>query len=124
MEAVLKPGLYALWTVFHQVRVEVFDAHAVRFEHADLAVIAQTDLVCALPARFAAAHAARFGLVVADAPLPLGSFQLTAVVPEVAMMDAGVAWFVAQLAASASSAATLRPRAAGSATRAARAVAR
>jgi regulator of protease activity HflC (stomatin/prohibitin superfamily) len=41
VEAVLKPGLYALWTVFHDVRVEVFDAHAVRFEHADLAAIAQ-----------------------------------------------------------------------------------
>ena len=40
IEAVLKPGLYALWTVFHDVRVEVFDARAVRFEHADLAVIA------------------------------------------------------------------------------------
>ena len=41
IEAVLKPGLYALWTVFHDVRVEVFDARAVRFEHPDLAVIAQ-----------------------------------------------------------------------------------
>lgn len=41
LEAVLKPGLYALWTVFHDVRVEVFDARSVRFEHADLAVIAQ-----------------------------------------------------------------------------------
>ena len=41
VEAVLKPGLYALWTVFHEVRVEVFDARAVRFEHGDLAVIAQ-----------------------------------------------------------------------------------
>ena len=42
LEAVLKPGLYALWTVFHDVRVLVFDARAVRFEHADLTVIAQT----------------------------------------------------------------------------------
>ncbi len=41
VEAVLKPGLYALWTVFHDVRVEVFDARAVRFEHADVALIAQ-----------------------------------------------------------------------------------
>jgi len=41
VEAVLKPGLYALWTVFHDVRVEVFDAREVRFEHKDLAVIAQ-----------------------------------------------------------------------------------
>jgi regulator of protease activity HflC (stomatin/prohibitin superfamily) len=41
VEAVLKPGLYALWTVFHEVRVDVFDARAVRFAHDDLAVIAQ-----------------------------------------------------------------------------------
>ena len=41
LEAVLKPGLYALWTVFHDVRVEVVDARAVRFEHAALAVITQ-----------------------------------------------------------------------------------
>jgi len=41
VEALLKPGLYALWTVFHDVRVEVFDAREVRFEHRDLAVIAQ-----------------------------------------------------------------------------------
>ena len=39
IEAVLKPGQYALWTVFHDVRVELFDARAVRFEHADLAAI-------------------------------------------------------------------------------------
>jgi regulator of protease activity HflC (stomatin/prohibitin superfamily) len=41
LEAVLKPGLYALWTAFHDVRVEVFGARAVRFEHPDLAAIAQ-----------------------------------------------------------------------------------
>src|SRR5262245_10782356 len=41
LEAVLKPGLYVLWTVFHDVRVEVVDARAVRFEHAGLEVIAQ-----------------------------------------------------------------------------------
>jgi regulator of protease activity HflC (stomatin/prohibitin superfamily) len=41
LEAVLKPGLYALWTVFHEVRVEVYDARAVRFEHKDVTLIAQ-----------------------------------------------------------------------------------
>jgi regulator of protease activity HflC (stomatin/prohibitin superfamily) len=41
VEAVLKPGLFALWTVFHDVKVEVFDARAVRFDHRDLATIAQ-----------------------------------------------------------------------------------
>ena len=40
-EALLKPGLYALWTVFHDVRVEVHDARAVRFEHASLATLCQ-----------------------------------------------------------------------------------
>ncbi len=41
LEAVLKPGLYALWTVFHEVKVEAFDARGVRFDHADLASIVQ-----------------------------------------------------------------------------------
>jgi regulator of protease activity HflC (stomatin/prohibitin superfamily) len=41
LEAVLKPGLYALWTVFHAVKVETFDARGVRFDHADLASIVQ-----------------------------------------------------------------------------------
>jgi regulator of protease activity HflC (stomatin/prohibitin superfamily) len=41
VEAVLKPGLFVLWTVFHDVKVEVFDARAVRFDHRDLAVIVQ-----------------------------------------------------------------------------------
>jgi regulator of protease activity HflC (stomatin/prohibitin superfamily) len=41
IEAALKPELYALWTVFHDVRVETFDTRVVRFEHVDLAAIAQ-----------------------------------------------------------------------------------
>lgn len=48
VEAALKPGLYALWTVFHDVRVEVFDARAVRFDHAGVAVIAQARGAAAL----------------------------------------------------------------------------
>jgi regulator of protease activity HflC (stomatin/prohibitin superfamily) len=48
VEAVLKPGLYALWTVFHEVRVEVYDARALRFDHPDLAVIAQARGAAAL----------------------------------------------------------------------------
>jgi len=39
VEAVIGPGLYALWTVFHAVRVEVFDAREVRFAHADLVAV-------------------------------------------------------------------------------------
>jgi hypothetical protein len=42
-------------------------------------------------------HAARFGAVAVDAPLALGRFKLHIVVPEVALMDAGLAWLVAML---------------------------
>ena len=52
-----------------------------------LAVVSESDLICALPRRFAAAHAARFGVVSVDAPLPLGRFKINIVVPEVALMD-------------------------------------
>jgi regulator of protease activity HflC (stomatin/prohibitin superfamily) len=45
---VLKPGLYALWTVFHDVKVETFDAQAVRFDHANLAAIVQAKGAMAL----------------------------------------------------------------------------
>jgi regulator of protease activity HflC (stomatin/prohibitin superfamily) len=38
-DTVLKPGLYAFWTVFHDVRVEVIDATLVKFEHAQLQAI-------------------------------------------------------------------------------------
>src|SRR5262249_18754990 len=48
VEAVLKPGLYALWTVFHDVKVETFDARAVRLDHANLAAIVQAKGATAL----------------------------------------------------------------------------
>lgn len=57
-----------------------------------LAVIAETDLISALPRRFVAMHAARFGIESLDAPLPLPDFRLNAVAPKVAMMDSGLAW--------------------------------
>jgi DNA-binding transcriptional LysR family regulator len=57
-----------------------------------LAVIAETDFISALPRRFVARYAARFGVVAVDAPLRVPSFRLNAVVPKVAMMDAGVSW--------------------------------
>jgi regulator of protease activity HflC (stomatin/prohibitin superfamily) len=39
LEAVLKPGLYAAWTVFRDVKAEVVDARPALFEHAQLAAI-------------------------------------------------------------------------------------
>ena len=57
-----------------------------------LAVVADTDLISALPRRFVAMHAARFGVLSLDAPLPLTNFRLNAIAPRAAMMDAGLAW--------------------------------
>jgi regulator of protease activity HflC (stomatin/prohibitin superfamily) len=41
VDAVLGPGLYALWTVYRKVEVETVDARGVLFEHADLAAISK-----------------------------------------------------------------------------------
>jgi DNA-binding transcriptional LysR family regulator len=57
-----------------------------------LAIVAETDLITALPRRFVEMHAARFGVVSTKAPLSLPRFQIRAVVPAVALMDTGLAW--------------------------------
>ncbi|CAG9166113.1 LysR family transcriptional regulator [Cupriavidus respiraculi] len=62
-----------------------------------LAVLADSDLACAVPRRFAALHARRFGIACAEAPIALGRFGMNLVVPRAAMMDVGVAWLVAAL---------------------------
>ncbi|NJO43724.1 MAG: LysR family transcriptional regulator [Cyanobacteria bacterium RU_5_0] len=57
-----------------------------------LAILAETDLISALPKRFVAMHAQRFKVVGTEAPLSLGRFRLNAVAPKVAMMDLGLVW--------------------------------
>jgi DNA-binding transcriptional LysR family regulator len=57
-----------------------------------ISVIAGSDFIGALPRRFVAMYAARFGVRALDPPLSLPRFQLNAVTPKVAMMDAGLAW--------------------------------
>jgi hypothetical protein len=57
-----------------------------------LGIIAETDLISALPRRFAVMHGPRFGVVGLEAPLSLGRFRLNAAAPKVAMMDMGLAW--------------------------------
>lgn len=57
-----------------------------------LAVIAETDLISALPRKFVAMHGRRFGVVSTEAPLPLDRFRVRAIAPRVAMMDSGLAW--------------------------------
>jgi len=39
LEALLKPGLYALWTVFRDVKVEAFDARGALLEHEQLTAV-------------------------------------------------------------------------------------
>lgn len=65
-----------------------------------LAVLAETDLIAALPRRFVAMHAQRFGIICVEAPLPLAHFRLNAVASKAALMDAGLAWLFGLLAAS------------------------
>jgi DNA-binding transcriptional LysR family regulator len=62
-----------------------------------LAMVAETDLIAAMPRRFVAMHANRFGLVSRDVPLKLRPFAIRAVVPKVALTDAGLAWLFGQL---------------------------
>ncbi|HET6522282.1 MAG TPA: LysR substrate-binding domain-containing protein [Geminicoccaceae bacterium] len=57
-----------------------------------LALVAETDMLAAVPRRLVAMHAPRFGLASTDAPLPLPRFRIRAVATGAAMTDAGVAW--------------------------------
>jgi DNA-binding transcriptional LysR family regulator len=57
-----------------------------------LAVIAETNLISALPRKFVAMHGRRFGVVSVEAPLPLDRFRVRAIAPRVALMDSGLAW--------------------------------
>lgn len=63
--------------------------------------IAGTNLICALPRRFAAQQAASQAFVIAEPPLPLGAFRLNAFVPRAAQADAGLQWLLQVLASAA-----------------------
>jgi DNA-binding transcriptional LysR family regulator len=61
---------------------------------AALAIVAETDLLCAVPRHFAATHAARFELAVVDPPMRFGESRISAVLPQAAGMDMGVVWLL------------------------------
>ena len=63
-----------------------------------LAVLAETDMIAALPRTFVALHAARFEVVAVEPPLPLVRFRLNAVMPAGSAPDAGLAWLFDRLA--------------------------
>jgi DNA-binding transcriptional LysR family regulator len=62
-----------------------------------LALLAETDLLCALPRRLVARNGARLGVAAAEVPLELPRYTLSAVAPSGAAADAGLAWLVEAL---------------------------
>jgi DNA-binding transcriptional LysR family regulator len=63
-----------------------------------LALVAETDLLAALPSRLVARQAARYGLVAVPPPVPLDSDAVRAIVPKAALADAGIGWLFERLA--------------------------
>lgn len=66
------------------------------FLHA-LAVVAESDLVAALPRQFVARYAGRFRVVYSEPPTPLMSSPIRAIAPQVATMDGGLTWLLGLL---------------------------
>lgn len=59
-----------------------------------LAIVAESDLVAAMPRHFVAKHAPRYKVAVLEPPVPLLSAPIFAVAPHVAIRDSGLAWFL------------------------------
>lgn len=57
-----------------------------------LTLVAETDLIAAMPRHLAALYADGHGLAVRELPLPVSRYPIRVVVPEAALMDAGIAW--------------------------------
>jgi DNA-binding transcriptional LysR family regulator len=57
-----------------------------------LVMVAEADLIAAMPRRFAVLHAQRFGLVTRELPLRLRKFAIRAIATRSAIMDTGLAW--------------------------------
>jgi len=63
------------------------------------AILADTDLLCAVPRRFADRYASRFRLTVEEPPLPLGHFTMNGYLPKAALADEGLVWLLDRLGA-------------------------
>jgi DNA-binding transcriptional LysR family regulator len=62
-----------------------------------LAIVAESDLVSALPRRFVTRYADRFDVVCSEPPAPFMSSPIRAIAPQVATMDGGLAWLLGML---------------------------
>jgi DNA-binding transcriptional LysR family regulator len=69
-----------------------------------LAIVAESDLVAALPRRFVARYAARFKVVCSEPPAPLMTGPIRAIAPQVATHDRGLSWLLGALERSAKAA--------------------
>lgn len=65
--------------------------------HFALATLANMQLLSALPRHFVEQHGAQFGVVAIRPPLTLPRFTINLILPKVALMDTGLAWFVRTL---------------------------
>ncbi|WP_105432030.1 MULTISPECIES: LysR family transcriptional regulator [Neorhizobium] len=59
-----------------------------------IAVLADTELVCALPRHFVQMFETTFGIECVDAPVEFGRFKMSLVVPKAALSDPGIDWLV------------------------------
>jgi hypothetical protein len=66
------------------------------FLHA-LTMVAESDLVTALPRRFASRHAKRYQVEITEPPIPLMAAPTRAIAPQTATADAGLTWLLALL---------------------------
>ena len=77
------------------------------FLHA-LTMVAESDLVAALPRRFASRHAKRYQVEITEPPMPLMASPIRAIAPQAATADAGLAWLLDLLQAAAKTVARRR----------------
>src|SRR6187551_3397910 len=66
------------------------------FLHA-LSMVAETDLVAALPRKFAQRHARRYQVEITEPPIPLMASPIRAIAPSAATADAGLVWLLEML---------------------------
>ncbi len=64
---------------------------------AALAVVAETDLLAAVPMRFVLLYAKKLGLESVELPFQLPTAHIRAVAPKVALMDKGILWLLDRL---------------------------
>jgi DNA-binding transcriptional LysR family regulator len=74
-----------------------------------LAIVAESDLVAALPRQFVAKHAKPYNLVVSEPPFPFLSAPLRVVAPQAALSDAGLVWLLDVIERAAKHAKMARP---------------